>query len=244
MKLKQFLHGPSSTEQLKEQLKVYALMLWIAKPALTGEILKQGEEFGVEFSNLSATLKRLKPVVIKIGQTWELIDIPKSKQALKEKGLDWDSEVRAPQRLVEQPKQELRKLLDQLGTSQMTSVLEEAIGCLEHGFFRAATVLIWQVTISVIYQAIVDKHLEQFNEMKKIKKKIGNYQDLVDAPLKEFDIITYLSTLKLITKVEKKHLEHALTERNHCAHPTDFHPTEASITSLIEKMLKVIPKFL
>ncbi len=244
MKLKQFLHARSSTAKLQ----VFALMLWIDKPASTKEIQKQGNEFGVRFTNLSATLKSSKSCIVKIKEKWELINPRGAKQALKEKGLDWDSDVRVPQGLVERPMEELRKLLEPLASSEVAPLLEEAIGCIEHGFFRAATVLIWQVALSVIYQAIVDKHLEPFNEIikesKKNKKRIENYQDLVDAPLKESEIIIFLSQLKLITKVEKRHLEHSLTDRNHCAHPTDFKPTEASITSLVEKMLNVIAKFL
>lgn len=103
--------------------------------------------------------------------------------------------------------------------------LAETIKCYTAGAFRAAVIMVWNLTVEHMYKWILDEQnrLRQFNDsiLKKYPKKnisISVYDDFLE--MKESEIIACLRSSGLVNKNIGQILGEKLIKRNRAAHPS------------------------
>lgn len=144
----------------------------------------------------------------------------------------------------------LRSHLPGIGDSDARSFVEQAIGCYENKFYRAAVVLSWVGAVAVLYDYVVVNTLARFNAEAQLRaaarkqtwKDAKTRDDL--ALMGEHDFLQVLEKLSVIGKSVKTELEGCLKLRNGCGHPNSLQIAEHRVASHIEVlMLNVFAKF-
>lgn len=141
----------------------------------------------------------------------------------------------------------LRQTLNRMTSQQCRNFVEEAVGCAEAKFYRAAIVLTWAGAIRVLQENVVAKNLVTFNaeaSRRDAKWRAAKTADDLSR-MKEYDFLQILEAISMIGKSVKTELEVSLKLRNSCAHPNSFqvgeNRTAAHIESLVLNVLSVFP---
>ncbi len=116
-----------------------------------------------------------------------------------------------------------QRKLSGLSVSQ-NELLQEALGCIEHGLLRAAHVSAWQAFMDFLEEKLESDGLVAVHAAWPGWTKYKTMDDIRDD-IGEFQIIDAAYAVKLIKKGEKKSLHGLLSTRNECAHPTTYRPT-------------------
>lgn len=132
----------------------------------------------------------------------------------------------------------LTELSGKISSEAERLFLNEAIICFRNRAFRAAIVMVWNLTYDHLEQWILSKHLAAFNTRIPIRfpKKAGacivKKDDFGDA-FKESEVIEVCSSAGIITGNLKKILDEKLTRRNLAAHPSLIEITEVQAEDFI-----------
>lgn len=144
----------------------------------------------------------------------------------------------------------LRKQLAAINDPDTRRFIEEAIGCLEKVFLRAAVVMSWVGALSVIKTYVVAQHLTAFNTaaVDRLKNSKNPWVPAKNADdlgrMKEIDFLHTLNDISVIDKNVKQKLENCLKDRNSCGHPNSFQIGENGVAAHIETLiLNVFTKF-
>jgi hypothetical protein len=140
----------------------------------------------------------------------------------------------------------LRKHLAQLISVESKTFVEEAIGCVEHKFHRAAVVLSWVGALHVLQAAVLSTHQSAFNaEALRRQPKwraATNPEDI--SQMKEVDFLDVLSSIGFLDANVKKSLKSCLDLRNSCGHPNTLKIDDHVVSSHVEILsLNVFSKY-
>ena len=153
---------------------------------------------------------------------------------------------------------EIKKLLDKIPGKDENEYVLEALGCWEHGYLKAATVLIWCAAIDQIHKTIEKIGFSKFNQtssMMKAQTK-GRYKNFN----KEFsiqskndlqavfdnDILSVLEAMQIIDTNEKSRLASCFSMRCHSGHPGAAPITPYNVISCFSDIIEIVlsnPKF-
>ncbi|MGN6567135.1 MAG: hypothetical protein ACTHJ0_04245 [Flavipsychrobacter sp.] len=142
---------------------------------------------------------------------------------------------------------QLRELLLNINSPQQKIFLEEAISCFEIKCYRSAIVMTWLLSMDIMYEFVLLKHIEDFNNAIQIHGKykkitIKKKEDFSD--IKEADFLELLRVSKIISTDYRKVLEEKLNIRNTAAHPNTIIVKELKAIAFIEDLVEnVILKF-
>jgi hypothetical protein len=211
------------------------------KPKSASEIREIAKACGlrkVEDWNISSILSSSAGKAIRISEGWELTDEGKS-----------SVQVLAGPKMkptVSKLASSLRSHLAKISDAQIQSFVDEAIRCYEQALYRAAVVLSWVGTVSLLYKHVVTSELGNFNsEARRRNAKWKDARTSDDlARLKEYDFLQILESISVIGKSVKRELEQCLDLRNGCGHPSSLVVGESRVSAHIEILiLNVFSKF-
>jgi hypothetical protein len=131
--------------------------------------------------------------------------------------------------------------------------LNEALGCAQHQFYRAAMVIVWSAAIHRMQKTVERLGIEEFNkkteEMKKITegrfkrfKKSFFIHSLSElrASVFDTDLLWVLEYWGLIDANQHERLGMCFTMRNNAAHPGDAVITEPNLASAFSDLKTII----
>ncbi len=119
---------------------------------------------------------------------------------------------------------------------------QEAIGCVQFGFLRAAHVLAWAGFIHVLVEKMYNNHLSQL-QIEYPKWNLSSLSELSEE-VREAQLIEAARKVGLISKSELKQYTGDLTTRNQCAHPTLYQPTLNSTIGFVDNMIRNTKKYI
>ena len=139
-----------------------------------------------------------------------------------------------------QPLVSLRSHLKKINSDEVRAFVEEALMCFESGCYRASVVLSWSGALGVLYNKILNSHLEEFNValIKRFpkSKRMQLFDDF--GLLKEHDFLEIACDISVIDRNCKTHLQNTcLKLRNSCGHPNTYKISEHSVLAHIEQLL-------
>jgi len=154
--------------------------------------------------------------------------------------------------ILEPTVRDWESLMDNLGEDER-EYLKEAIGCLRHGFYKAAVVLAWSAAVHRMHKVIEKLGFDEFNkktsEMKNIKtgrfKKfnkefhIHSISDL-RATVFDTDLLWVLEYMNYIDANQHQRLSNCFVMRNNCAHPGEAKVTPKNLISFYSDLKKFI----
>ncbi|MGB3795191.1 MAG: hypothetical protein WA957_02700 [Alteraurantiacibacter sp.] len=114
------------------------------------------------------------------------------------------------------------------------ALFREALKCVEHQLYRSAHVLSWSAFIDCVHGLLESDQFELLNKIRD-KWKISELSDLTER-YGEHALIEALHPMKVVNKAEMKSLLGMLSERNECAHPTDYVPDLNETLGYISKL--------
>lgn len=133
----------------------------------------------------------------------------------------------------------LRSQLGAIPSPDIRNFVEEAVGCAERGYFRAAVVLSWVGALAVLYDHVVAKQLSLFNV--EARRRDAKWRDAKTADdlarMGEYQFLQILEAISVIGKSVKSELESCLKLRNGCGHPNSLKVAEHRVSSHIETLL-------
>lgn len=190
--------------------------------------------------NLSSILGSAKSLVARVEEGWVLTT--QGKRYLIDSSLLDELGNVPPPVLVD-----LRKHLADMSNAGTAAFLEEAIACFEHRLYRAAVVLSWIGAVSLLYDHVVDQHLDAFNKEARRRdtkwRTAKNTDDL--SRMKEHDFLDVLESLSIIGKNVKQELQHlCLKLRNACGHPNSLKISQNRVSAHLEVLaLNIFSQF-
>ncbi|SEU04048.1 hypothetical protein SAMN03159512_04717 [Pseudomonas sp. NFR09] len=192
----------------------------------------------VKNSNISAILSKSKGLVVRSALGWELTNPGRQLVA--------ELSVLALPSVTMLVVSGLRNQLQVIKKDTTRSFVDEAIKSLELQLFRSAIVLSWVGAIAVLYDAVIEKHLDQFNE--EALKRDSKWRAAKSADdlcrMKEYDFLQVLAARSIIGKNVKDELEVCLKLRNGCGHPNSLVVGEHKASAHVETLLQnVFSKF-
>lgn len=169
--------------------------------------------------------------------------------ALSIAGVDDKSINLSPLDLLRLPRNEsefntnyLLKQIDKVNNDDEREYISEAINCLNAGSYRAGIIFMWNYTIRVIHNRLLQHSLHSLNQA--IQKHFGNARQIqtIDdfSYIKESTVLKAALDLGEFDKNQKKVLEECLNVRNLCSHPGKYAPTPVKALSTIEDMINII----
>lgn len=228
--LKNFVHRPGLVR--KDQVLI-CLAVEADKPKALSEIRDLAQIAGLKDAlhwNLSAVLASLPGKAVRTSAGWELTTDGKHDvgRLLGLRSLAQGSALAS-----------LRTHASRLKSADVRAFVEEAIGCAEAGFHRAAVVLCWVGALGMLYTHVVTLHLAAFNsEARRRDVKWRDAQGVDDlARMKEFDFLQVLEAISVIGKSVKAELEGSLRLRNGCGHPNSLQISENKVAAHIETLV-------
>lgn len=229
-----------SNNDLTRKEKVLLLLLYKDDEIPVKEITQLAVDNGLREAkkwNISQILSTLKGFAVKLPGGWSITE--KGKKHLGEIGL-------VENRPTQTIKPTLRKYSSDITDEHVRQFAEEAISALEVGLLRSAVVLSWLGAVSILYQEVINNHLNDFNDeaIKRFPKwkKVANPDGL--SKMKEYDFLQILNGISVIGKNVKDELEACLKLRNSCGHPNSLKIGEHKVASHIEILiLNVYGKF-
>ncbi len=137
---------------------------------------------------------------------------------------------------------ELRELLHHIKNPAANEFLKEAINCFEIEAYRAAIIMVWNLTMDHLYEYILNHELANFNLVlsknndKRIRiSSISKKDDLTEIPEAKF--IEFCRTSKIISNDIRKILDTKLGIRNTYAHPSGVKMLEIKAIEFIEDLV-------
>jgi len=132
----------------------------------------------------------------------------------------------------------LEDLLKKLSGSpvDVQDYFNEAIMCLEQGFYRSGIVLAWAGHFNVFSDTLFQKHEAdihaarpkwKFNDLSELKEQVAESQ-LLDAG----------KEVKFVSKATLRVLQGQLSSRNQCAHPTLYRPSMNFAIGYVDEMVR------
>jgi hypothetical protein len=133
----------------------------------------------------------------------------------------------------------LRQSLSKIASQYSRDFIEEAIGCAEAKFYRAAIILNWVGAIRMLQEHVVANHLAPFNtEAARRDSKWRPAKTTDDlSRMKEHEFLQILEGMSIIGKSVKAELEGCLTLRNSCGHPSSLQVSENRTAAHIETLV-------
>lgn len=180
--------------------------------------------------NVSGALARLNGRVFRTSLGWELH--PNEIGILKEKFSITDTPI-------VKSINKLRKHLGKLKTEDAKTFVEEAIGCAENHFHRAAIVLSWVGALHVLQAAVLATHEAAFNAeavRRNPRWRISTKPEDISSQIKEGDFLDILAAIGFLDNNVKKLLKTCLDLRNSCGHPNKLKIDEHIVSSHIETL--------
>lgn len=229
-KLKDLVHRSGLSR--KEQVLI-CLAVEPDKPKALSEIRNLAAVAGLKGArdwNLSAILASLPGKAVRTSAGWELTTDGKADVG-RLVGVRSAAHVSALA--------SLRAHVSRLKSADVRAFVEEAIGCAEEGFHRAAVVLSWVGALGVLYDSVVANHLAAFNaEARRREAKWRDAKTVDDlARMKEFDFLQVLEAISVLGKSIKGELEACLKLRNACGHPNSLQVSESKVAAHIETLV-------
>ena len=222
-----------SNDDLTRKEKVLLLLLYKNDEIPVKEITQLAVDNGLREAkkwNVSQTLSTLKGLAVKLPGGWSITE--KGKKHLDEIGVIQNTPTQSV-------KPTLRKYASDISDEHVRQFAEEAITALEVGLLRTAVVLSWAGAVSILYQAVINNHLSDFNDeaIKRFPKwkKATNPDGL--SKMKEYDFLQVLNGISVIGKNVKDELEACLKLRNSCGHPNSLKIGEHKVASHIEVLI-------
>jgi hypothetical protein len=180
--------------------------------------------------NLSAILASLEGKAVRTATGWELTALGRSEV---EQILGIKSPAHGAALAL------LREHASKLKSNHARVFVEEAIGCAETKFHRAAVVLSWVGALAVLYDHVVSQHLTAFNA--EARRRDSKWRDAKTgddlARMKEFDFLQVLEAISVLGKSVKAELETCLKVRNGCGHPNSLQVAENRVATHIETLV-------
>lgn len=217
-------------EQLKEAVhkkgitKTDTALLCVAaaggQAASTTAVKKLAIDAGVKKAkeiNFSSHLSSAEDKVFKTPNGWELSGVGRAHVASFVAGA-----------LVQSPAAAeaiaLRLLLPSLKSEEARAFLSEAIICAEQSLFRAAVVLSWAGSVSLLHTHVVSKHLQAFNAEASRRDPKWKVAKTIDdlGRIKESAFLEICESVSIFGKNVKQELEACLKLRNACGHPNSL----------------------
>lgn len=123
--------------------------------------------------------------------------------------------------------------------------LNEAIGCLENGYFRAGIVLSWEGAVYKIQRQLFDDRAnngfeQELRSRNFLKKPLLKFEQL--QRVKESELLICAEVVGLFSPAVKKELETCLTKRNNSGHPNDVEITVTSAAAHVETLIACVFK--
>ena len=153
---------------------------------------------------------------------------------------------------------QMAKILEH-ATNEERDYLNEALGCAEHGYLRASTVLGWSAAVHRMHKIIEKLGFEEFkkkgDEMKALtegrfkrfnKKFAVNSLSELEATVFDNDMMWVLEYWGLIDANQHERLSFCFTMRNNSAHPGEAPITEENLASFYSDLKNIVfdnPKF-
>jgi hypothetical protein len=139
---------------------------------------------------------------------------------------------------------ELRDLIRDLNKLpiDIQTYFQEAVQCLEHGLTRAAVVLSWAGFFYTASQYFFSNH-ESSIRAKYDKWSFNNFEDLLESR-REAELIEAMSQLKMLNKADRRHYDGQLAQRNKCAHPTLYKPSQNAAIGYVDEMIQQTIRFI
>jgi len=132
----------------------------------------------------------------------------------------------------------LLKTLAKISGHSREPYLAEAVGCFQHGFYRAAIVLAWAAAYDTFRHWIFGGHLDKFNAVSGTWKKPVAVIDIDDfESLTERVVIDTAKQAGILKKEAHKTLAALLDKRNSIAHPTGRLVTPALADAYLEEII-------
>lgn len=203
----------------------------------TGEIRKCYEAAHLPVPNIAATLSKIlakRPIrLLRSSKGYKLASAARS-----------DMEKLLPVRASYVTTTALLNgLVDKITNSAHKVFLNEALVCFKHGAYRAAIVMMWNLTYSHIVDRIFTSHLPAFNAQKaKTYAKLPDVIKLTDfEDYGERQVIEICRGARIFDATVCKTLTDRLNRRNSAAHPSSatFSAVQAEdhITDLVNNVL-------
>lgn len=237
--LKELLHDEDLTRETRLLL---CLAIEDGTPQTVASIKETACAAGltaVKSWNVSWILKSSKGKAIKTPDGWELRQ--SGRCVVRELIEQIDDEIPHP------VLSKLRLLLPKMKDQAARPFVEEAIGCYEAGYYRAAVVFMWVGAVATLQAHVVNHHLPAFNaeatrRNQKKWKEAKNADDL--SRMNERDFLDTLDAISVIGKSVKKELVVCLDLRNGGGHPNSLQIEEHRAASHLEiLLLHVFAKF-
>ncbi|MCX6639570.1 MAG: hypothetical protein NTW14_03690 [bacterium] len=142
----------------------------------------------------------------------------------------------------------LEKIITKVGEENKRKFLSEAISCLQVSAFRATVIMIWEVVMDHLYDYIIAKKLEDFNNG--LSRRSDKYSKLLISKKDDFEDInesTFIEVCKsagIISKDVRKILDEKLGIRNTYAHPSGVEIHQTKVVNFIEDVVdNIISKY-
>jgi hypothetical protein len=141
---------------------------------------------------------------------------------------------------------DLRECLKKIENPKIRDFVEEAIGCLEAKYLRAAIIMSWIGAVSLLYDHVITKRRDDFNA--KVREAEPKWQNATNADglarMREGKFLDILVKIDVLGKSVKTELVNCLETRNGCSHPNGYEIGEAKVRAHIESLiLNVYSKF-
>ena len=133
----------------------------------------------------------------------------------------------------------LRHHLGTIRDEKTRGFVEEAVQCLENRLYRAAIVLSWIGAVAVLYQHVIQMHLNDFNREAKRRLRKWKAARVADdlGRIRESEFLLIIESVSIIGKSIRQELEVALRLRNGCGHPNSLHVGEAKAAAHVESLI-------
>lgn len=180
--------------------------------------------------NCSDLLGRSKGAAVRTHLGWEITDL--GWERLAKLGLARYTQRPAVYRM--------HASLVEIVDDDLREYMEEAVGCAQAGYMKAAIVLSWSAAIYALQDYVCRESLSAFNSCARGVlpkwKDARHPEDL--GVMKERDFLDRLENVGIITGSVKKALIECLDRRNSCGHPTKVRFSSATVDHHVEIIAK------
>ncbi len=101
--------------------------------------------------------------------------------------------------------------------------LEEALGCVERGFYHSAIITAWVAFIDTLERKITENNFINLHAVGAPWTTYSSLEELCEK-VTEHSLIEVAYKMKLLSKTEKKTIHGLLAKRNEVAHPSGYMP--------------------
>lgn len=144
-------------------------------------------------------------------------------------------EPRVPALERPSPLEESYRLLASLGLQQ-DYLFQEALGCVQHSFFRAAHIMAWVAFMDLLQRKVRADFQKQFQEARP-EWAFRNVGELQEMQIGDHDMLEACHRIGLLKRSEAGLLKGALFRRNLCGHPSAYSPTFNETLGYVDGLL-------